>query len=177
MSAIRKLMLSLGLLGLVLPVLTVVGTGTASAGLTTPPNCHDYNTTNNRQLSVCVQSWQSDAGAAQSRGVVTMHSYLLVNGRRAGDVVSKSITINRAFFSPGSAALIAFGQDNGSGTCRVNSPSGSWITCSVPNTARVQYYSTAYPGHASKYVTTATRISFRDDTNTPHTWDVNLSGP
>jgi hypothetical protein len=96
--------------------------------------CQNFDTSSSRRLSVCVQAWASDTGADQSRGVVTMHSYVLVNGHPV-DSVSRSITINRGFFSPGSAALVSFGQDIGPSTCRVGSPSSSQISCSVPNTA------------------------------------------
>lgn len=173
MSAIRKLLLPLGLLALVLPVVSVVGTGTASAGLS-DRNCANFPPSNNRQLSICVQVWTSDSGIAQSRGVVVMHSYRLVSGGRV-DSVAQSITVNSASFYAGGTLRNNFGQDVSPTTCRVNGPSSSLITCSVPNTDRVVFYGPGWNSYAASYAATVWRVSFRDDTGVPHVYDVNNS--
>ena len=83
-----------------------------------------------------------------------MHTYVLVNGHPM-DRTSQSITVNQATFWPTNADGIAiipkgidFGNDHSAGTCRVNGASSSQIACSVPNTYRVAFYSTAWSGVA-----------------------------
>ena len=65
-------------------------------------------------------------------------------------------------------AGIDFGNDFSSRSCRVNSPSSSQIACSVPNTGRVAFYSTAFNGVAQGGQLEVYKVSWRDDVGQPH---------
>lgn len=133
--------------------------------------CEDYNTGDDlRQLSVCVSIWVNDT-PGQSRGVVDMHTYKLSQGQRVGDSVSKSITLNYAAFVPNTAPTrIDYGADEPN-KCRLNSASGPVNSCSVPNTSRVTFYSTAFNGIAQSYEHCVNRVSWRDDRGQAHYLD------
>ena len=103
-----------------------------------------------------------------------MHTYVLVNGHPM-DRTSQSITVNQATFWPTNADGIAiipkgidFGNDHSAGTCRVNGASSSQIACSVPNTYRVAFYSTAWSGVAQGLKVDVYKVSWRDDVGQPH---------
>jgi hypothetical protein len=184
LSAIKKLVLSLGLLAFVLPVVSVAGTGTASAGLSARRACTTDNpgteliTANGFRLAICAQVWYPDGPATSARGVVVMHTY-----KRSGtswvDSTAQSITLNKAELLHNGAHALYFGQDvtnagsvpDGANTCRVNGAAGSLISCSVPRTGRVSYYSTAWQGVAQNYTVRVTQASFRDASGQPHTWN------
>jgi hypothetical protein len=104
--------------------------------------------------------------------VVEMHTYVLVNGHPM-DRTAQSITVNQATFWAKNAdgypiATIDFGNDFSSRSCRVNGASSSQIACSVPNTSRVAFYSTAFNGVAQGSETGVYKVSWRDDVGQPH---------
>jgi hypothetical protein len=73
-------LLCLCLLSVTVAGLTVVGAAPASAGLPPDRKCANFDSSNNRRLSICARGWVADAGAFQWRAVVEMHTYILVNG-------------------------------------------------------------------------------------------------
>ena len=108
------------------------------------------------------------------RGVVEMHTYILVNGHPM-DRTSQSITVNQATFWPTNSAGTAlfargidFGNDFDARSCRVNGASSSQIACSVPNTYRVAFYSKAWDGVAQGLKMDVYKVSWRDDVGVPH---------
>jgi hypothetical protein len=174
---LRRALLSLCLLTMSVAGLTITNATPASAGLSplADRECMNFDSSNNRRLSICARGWVPDDGAYQWRGVVEMHTYILVNGHPM-DRTSQSITVNQATFWPTNSAGTAlfakgidFGQDFGSNTCRVNSPTSSQITCSVPNTYRVAFYSKAWNGVAQGLKMDIYKVSWRDDVGQPHT--------
>jgi hypothetical protein len=169
---LKRVRISLCLLMMSVAGLTVAGAAPASAGLTPGRNCANFDDPDGRRLSVCARGWVADGGAYQWRGVVEMHSYILVNGHPV-DVTAQSITVNQATFWPmnadGKAIIpggIPFGQDQQQ-RCRVNSPTSSQITCSVPNTGRVAFYSPAFNGVAQGGQLEIYKVSWRDDLGRP----------
>ncbi len=160
------------LLAVTIAGFTIVGAVPASAGLSPTRSCKDFETGDHvRRLSVCSRVWISDSGAAQSRGVVEMHTYISVNGRWI-DVTSQSITINDAEFftyrADGSRlGHIHYGADVSQSTCRVNGPSGN-IGCGAANTGRVAFYSGAFNGVAQLFLNCVHRVSWRDDRGIAH---------
>jgi hypothetical protein len=173
---LRRVLLSLCLLMMSVAGLTITNATPASAGLSpiAGRKCMNFDSSNNRRLSICARGWVPDDGAYQWRGVVEMHTYILVNGHPV-DRTSQSITVNQATFWPTNSAGTAlfpsgidFGQDFGSNTCRVNSPTSSQITCSVPNTYRVAFYSKAWNGVAQGLKMDIYKVSWRDDVGQPH---------
>lgn len=163
---IKRLLAVLAALGLALANLAFVSQ-TASAGLS-QRECRNFDTSNNRRLSVCARIWYSDADRTITRGVVELHSYILVNGYPLADATSRSITLNQAEYGGGRVPYMKFGAYQGQGPnyCRVNGPSGA-LGCSVPNTSRVAFYSgqrDLYIDHGSICVDV---VSFRDDQNNP----------
>ena len=173
---LRRVLLSLCLLTMSVAGLTVTDATSASAGLSPLEGrvCANFDSSNNRRLSICARGWVADPAATQWRGVVEMHTYIWVAGRLM-DQRSQSITVNQATFWPTDAngtALFAngidFGQDFGSDKCRVNSPTSSQITCSVPNTYRVAFYSKAWDGVAQGLKMDIYKVSWRDDAGQPH---------
>ena len=173
---LRRVVLCLCLLTMSVAGLTITNATPASAGLSplgTRP-CANFDSSNNRRLSICVRGWVADPAPTQWRGVVEMHTYILVNGHPV-DRTSQSITVNQATFWPLNADGIAivpkgydFGNDFSSRTCRVNGPNSSQIACSVPNTSRVAFYSTAFNGVAQGSLTEVYKVSWRDDVGQPH---------
>jgi hypothetical protein len=134
----------------------------------------NFDSSNNRRLSICARGWAADPAPTQWRGVVEMHTYILVNGHPM-DRTSQSITVNQATFWPTNADGIAiiskgidFGNDFSARSCRVNGASSSQIACSVPNTSRVAYYSTAWNGVAQGLKVDVYKVSWRDDVGQPH---------
>ena len=173
---LRRVLLSLCLLTMSVAGLTITNATPASAGLSPLEGrkCMNFDSSNNRRLSICARGWVPDDGAYQWRGVVEMHTYIWVAGHLM-DQRSQSITVNQATFWPtdanGTALFpngIDFGQDFGSNTCRVNSPTSSQITCSVPNTYRVAFYSKAWNGVAQGLKMDIYKVSWRDDVGQPH---------
>ena len=173
---LRRVLLSLCLLMMSVAGLTITNATPASAGLSpiAGRKCMNFDSSNNRRLSICGRGWVADAAPTQWRGVVEMHTYILVNGHPM-DRTSQSITVNQATFWPTNSAGTAlfakgidFGQDFGSNTCRVNSPTSSQITCSVPNTYRVAFYSKAWNGVAQGLKMDIYKVSWRDDVGVPH---------
>ena len=77
---LRRVLLCLRLLTMSVAGLTVVGATPASAGLTPDRTCPNFDSSNNRRLSICARGWVADQAATQWRGVVEMHTYILVNG-------------------------------------------------------------------------------------------------
>lgn len=111
---------------------------------------------------MCSRVWIADPYPVQSRGVVEMHTYVLVNGHWV-DVTSQSITVNKATFIPIDAdgyelAWLDDGADLSQSTCRVNGPSGR-IACGAPNTGRVAFYSRGFNGIAQKFQNCIYRVS------------------
>jgi hypothetical protein len=134
--------------------------------------CKNFDSSNNRRLSVCSRIWISDTASAPSRGVVEMHSYILVNGHWI-DVTSQSITVNDADFSLLSdngqeLGYVEYGNDVSARSCRVNGPSSSQIACSVPNTGRVAFYSPALNQATRRWRNCIGAVSWRDDVGQPH---------
>jgi hypothetical protein len=168
---LRRVLLCLCLLTMSVAGLTVTDATPASAGLSPRRTCANFDSSNNRRLSICARAWVADPAPTQWRGVVEMHTYILVNGHPV-DRTSQSITVNQATFWPKNAdghpiATIDFGNDSSSRTCRVNGPS-SQIACSVPNTSRVAFYSTAFNGVAQGSETEIYKVSWRDEVGQPH---------
>jgi hypothetical protein len=179
----KRALLSLCLLSVMVAGLTVTGAAPASAGLSPTRTCKNFDTGDEiRRLSICARIWFNDT-INQSRGVLEMHTYILVNGHWT-DVTSQSITVNFASFNGYDNLGIlqfAFGFGNslpsGGTTCRVNGPSGN-IACSVPNTGRVAFYSRAFNGTAPNYIVNVSEVSWRDDRGQPHTVDTeHISSP
>ena len=173
---LRRVLLSLCLLMMSVAGLTVTNATPASAGLSPLEGreCMNFDSSNNRRLSICGRGWVADAAPTQWRGVVEMHTYILVNGHPV-DRTSQSITVNQATFWPtnidGQAIIskgIDFGNDFSARSCRVNGASSSQIACSVPNTSRVAYYSTAWNGVAQGLKVDVYKVSWRDDVGQPH---------
>jgi hypothetical protein len=168
----KRVLLSLCLLSVTLAGLAVVGAAPASAGLSPTRSCANFETGDHvRMLSVCARIWISDPSPTQSRGVVEMHTFALVNGHWT-DVTSQSITVNFANFNTFNVngdllRSLTFGADKSSSTCRVNGPSGK-IACGVPNAGRVAFYSTAFNGVAQRFETCVSGVSWRDDRGQPH---------
>ena len=96
---LKRALLCLCLLTMSVAGLTVVGATPASAGLTPDRKCANFDSSNNRRLSICARGWVADPAATQWRGVVEMHTYILVNGHPI-DRTSQSITVNQATFWP-----------------------------------------------------------------------------
>ena len=171
----KRALLSLCLLSVMVAGLTVTGAAPASAGLTPTRTCKSFDTGDHvRRLSVCARIWFSDVDL-QSRGVVEMHTYILVNGHWT-DVTSQSITVNFASFNGADNAgnlvfALPFGNSvvspPGPTTCRVNGPSGP-IACSVPNTGRVAFYSRVFDGTATIKIVNVSGVSWRDDRGQAH---------
>ena len=173
---LRRVLLSLCLLMMSVAGLTITNATPASAGLSPIDGrrCMNFDSSNNRRLSICARGWVADPAPTQWRGVVEMHTYILVNGHPV-DRTSQSITVNQAAFWPmnanGQAIIpqgIDFGNDHSSRTCRVNGASSSQIACSVPNTSRVAFYSTAFNGVAQGLKVDVYKVSWRDDVGQPH---------
>jgi hypothetical protein len=171
---LKRVLLSLCLLSMTVAGLTVVPAGPASAGLSPTRLCKNFETgDHHRMLSVCSRVWIADPSPTQSRGVVEMHSYVLVSGHWT-DVTSQSITINEARFTTydingDGLATRHYGNNVSSSTCRVNSPSSSYIACSVPNIGRVAFYGKAFDGIAQSFRNEVRQVSWRDDAGQPHT--------
>ena len=173
---LRRVLLCLCLLTTSFVGLTITNATPASAGLSplATRTCANFDSSNNRRLSICVRAWVADPAPTQWRGVVEMHTYILVNGHPV-DRTAQSITVNQATFWPlnadGKAIIptgIDFGNDFSSRSCRVNGASSSQIACSVPNTSRVAFYSTAFNGVAQGSLTEVYKVSWRDDVGQPH---------
>jgi hypothetical protein len=173
---LRRVLLSLCLLTMSVAGLTITNATLASAGLSPLEDrpCMNFDSSNNRRLSICGRGWVADPAPTQWRGVVEMHTYILVNGHPV-DRTSQSITVNQATFWPinadGTAIVprgIPFGNDHSSTSCRVNGASSSQIACSVPNTYRVAFYSTAWNGVAQTLKMDVYKVSWRDDVGQPH---------
>ena len=164
MTRFTSLVLALG------AVLATVGLQPASAALT-ERECMAFVTGDStRMLSVCTRGW-IDATGSQTRAVVEMHTYVWSPGYPGGwaDSVSRSITLNIAFryndiFDP----VDHWGNDSTNDTnCRINGPSGR-IGCSVPNTARVAFYSAVWNRRASYNNNEVWSVSWRDDRGQAH---------
>jgi hypothetical protein len=171
---LRRVLLCLCLLTMSVAGLTVTDATPASAGLSPVQTrtCANFDSSNNRRLSICARAWVADPAPTQWRGVVEMHTYVLVNGHPM-DRTAQSITVNQATFWAKNAdgypiATIDFGNDFSSRSCRVNGASSSQIACSVPNTSRVAFYSTAFNGVAQGSETGVYKVSWRDDVGQPH---------
>ena len=128
MGRMRRAVLSVGL-SVALAGLAVTGAAPASAGLTPSRTCKNFDTGDHvRRLSICARIWFNDT-INQSRGVVEMHTYVLVNGHWT-DVTSQSITVNFASFN-GADNLgrlqfaLAFG--NSVSSPQVRPPAGSTV--------------------------------------------------
>jgi hypothetical protein len=165
---------AVGMLSGVLPLAPAgaapAGAATVAPAALTPRVCKNFDTGDRlRQLSVCSSIWNRDT-PGQIRGVVDMHTYKLVNGARAGDSVSISITLNRAVLNTTSPATPAvnYGANQGTGTCRLNSASGPVSNCSVPNTASVTFYGAAANVISQAECNIVNAISWRDDRNLAH---------
>ena len=148
----------------------VMAPTSASARLT-DRECHDYDTSNNRRLSVCARVWFSDEDYHYSRAVVEMHTYILVNGYPVADSKSTSITINYASYDAIGAGYLFFGNNESSTTCRINGPAGR-VGCSQPATSRVAFYSAVRENIFQNFKTCVRMISFRDDQGIAHKWGV-----
>lgn len=157
-------------------VLTAVATvsliaeGTASAGLS-ERSCDNF-VVGDRRLSICAQLWLT-VPPTQDRGVLVMHTYRAA-GNQWVDDRSQSITLNQAEVTTNSSGIINYtdyGQDtnNGPTTCRVNSPTSSNITCSVPNTSRVVFYGKAVNHVAQTLQNCIYKVSWRDSGGNAHT--------
>ena len=173
---LRRVLLCLCLLTTSFVGLTITNATPASAGLSplATRTCANFDSSNNRRLSICVRAWVADPAPTQWRGVVEMHTYILVNGHPV-DRTAQSITVNQATFWPlnadGKAIIptgIDFGNDFSSRSCRVNGASSSQIACSVPNTYRVAFYGTAWNGVAQSLKVDVYKVSWRDDVGQPH---------
>ena len=83
---LRRVLLSVCLLTMSVAGLTVTNATPASAGLSPLEGrkCMNFDSSNNRRLSICARGWVPDDGAYQWRGVVEMHTYILVNGPSDG---------------------------------------------------------------------------------------------
>jgi hypothetical protein len=170
---IRRALLSLCLVSVLVAGLTVTGAAPASAGLTPSRTCKNFDTGDHvRRLSVCARIWFSDVDL-QSRGVVEMHTFVLVNGHWT-DVTSQSITVNYASFNGEDNAgnlvfALAFGASTplGQSSCRVNGPSGP-IACGLANTGRVAFYSRVFDHTATIKIVNVSGVSWRDDRGQAH---------
>jgi hypothetical protein len=80
---LRRVLLSLCLLTMSVAGLTITNATPASAGLSplAERKCMNFDSSNNRRLSICARGWVPDDGAYQWRGVVEMHTYIWVAGR------------------------------------------------------------------------------------------------
>ena len=98
---LRRVLLSLCLLMMSVAGLTITNATPASAGLSPIDGrrCMNFDSSNNRRLSICARGWVADPAPTQWRGVVEMHTYILVNGHPV-DRTSQSITVNQAAFWP-----------------------------------------------------------------------------
>ena len=173
---LRRVLLSLCLLTMSVAGLTVTDATPASAGLSPLAGrvCKNFDSSNNRRLSICARGWVPNDGAYQWRGVVEMHTYIWVAGhpdgpevavdyRQPGDLLADECKRSgnhprRYRFRPGFRLR----------QCRVNSPTSSQITCSVPNTYRVAFYSKAWNGVAQGLKMDIYKVSWRDDAGQPH---------
>jgi hypothetical protein len=163
-DVMKRVFLFLCLLSVTVAGLTVLNAAPASAGLSPTRQCRNF-TDGDRRLSVCARVWISDP-PTQSRGVVEMHTYAWVHGRWI-DAMSQSITLNDGLFLARND-YVEYGQVQSPRSCRVNGPSSSHITCSVPNTTRVAFYSTAFNGVAQSFENNVLKVSWRDDRGQPH---------
>ena len=166
-----------------LRVLTVRRDARRHGGHRSDPDGGNYRRSraSRRRPARCGGARQDPTRAEQLAGAVP---HLRRRGRRLGphhvdghpiDRTSQSITVNQATFWPMNAAGKAiipagmdFGNDFSSRSCRVNSPSSSQIACSVPNTGRVAFYSTAFNGVAQGGQLEVYKVSWRDDVGQPH---------
>jgi hypothetical protein len=171
---IRRVLFSLCLVTVMVAGLTVTGAAPAWAGLTPTRTCKNFDTGDHvRRLSVCARIWFSDVDFNQSRAVVEMHTFILVNGHWI-DVTSQSITVNKAHFNvqdANGASIFVFlfgaSQPGGQSTCRVNGPSGP-IACGLSNTGRVAFYSGAFNGGGFFFNVGVDQVSWRDDRGQAH---------
>lgn len=164
----RRAMTYLVTLLLAVTVVGAVGETSASAGLSSNRKCANFEI-GVRKLSVCSRVWLADP-PTQARGVVEMHTYILVAGHWIDDR-SQSITVNQAELITTSAAGIRYtdyGNDISANSCRVNSATSSNIACSVPNTTRVAFYGTGVNTIAQKFENCIYKVSWRDDRGDPH---------
>jgi hypothetical protein len=172
---VKRLLLSLCLLSATTVGLTLVNAAPAAAGgLNAARTCANFETGDHlRMLSACTRYWVDDT-ITQVRGVVEMHTYASVNGSWV-DSTSQSVTINYAVFNilgaTGNNTFTRFGNDISGTTCRINGPAGT-IGCSVPNTARVAFYSAGVNGAFDLFhdnlETCADKLSWRDDRGQAH---------
>jgi hypothetical protein len=120
-----------------------------------------------------------NVGPTVTRGVVEMHTYKLLGGINDWvDSTSQSITLELAGVDCcGNAPwpdggnwrrVVNYGQQLGATTCRVNGSGGS-VSCSVPNTYRVAFYSPQIGApNFNTFVNVARTVSWRDDRGVAH---------
>jgi hypothetical protein len=121
-----------------------------------------------RKLSVCSRGWVNGNVATQTRGVVEMHTYALVQGIWQ-DSRSQSITIESAMVHGGLAHPNVYWGQLYDGNCRVNAPNGS-TGCSVANAVAVDFYGPgiAVTGRGDPFSNWVYYVSWRDDRGVPH---------
>lgn len=168
-----RLFRTLSIVVVIVGGLTATSVVPASAGLSDRACWEAIDNSPNRRLSICARTWVSDSGPLITRSVVEMHFYIRVNGQWV-DATAKSLTINSMSLQerrvPGGAPINQSGQDIATNSCRVNSPSGSQITCSVPNAGRVAYYGRYANQGNGNIVTCIRKFSWRDDLNKAWVW-------
>jgi hypothetical protein len=147
----------------------VVSAGPAQAGLT-GRRCTS-RTAGAYRLDFCVRGWV-DAGNDHTRGVVEMHTYRYIPGGPNGgwvDSTSQSITLNfAAIANPNEYGLpYSWGNTGAETGCRVNGPAGR-VGCSVPNTARVAFYSKDNASDGRTWTARVHDVSFRDAQGVAH---------
>jgi hypothetical protein len=155
------------------PATAAITAAPASAGLSERTCKNFWTGDHKRRLSVCARIWFSPT-PAQQRGVVEMHTYVLVNGYWV-DETSKTLSLNSAQFDVSTYAgneveWVDWGTDwpnrDGTVSCRVNN--GTQTACSVPNTGRVAYYSKLVIGVGQRWKTCVYRVSWRDPLGAAH---------
>lgn len=144
-------------------------TPAAAAGLT-PRDCKDV-VFGDRKLSFCVRGWV-DATNDNTRAVVEVHTYAWSGGRWI-DSRSQSVTVNAALFAKDDGFQYVWGQDAAE-KCRINGPAGT-VGCSVPNTARVAFYSPGERYDGRRLYAGVYHVSFRDDRGVAHHSNSSLS--
>lgn len=147
----------------------VVSASPAQAGLT-ERRC-TARTEGAYKLDFCVRGWV-DAGNDHTRGVVEMHTYRYVAGGPNGgwlDSTSQSITLNFAVMdnTSGFGFPYSWGNTGAETSCRINGPAGR-VGCSVPNAARVAFYSKDNASNGRTWTARVYDVSFRDAQGVAH---------
>jgi hypothetical protein len=101
-----------------------------------------------------------------------MHTYRYIPGGPNGgwvDSVSQSITFNFGSMDSSSPLvdIYSWGNTGAETNCRINGPAGQ-VGCSVPNTARVAFYSKDNASNGYTWTVRVNDVSFRDAQGVAH---------